>query len=649
MRRRLISEDPEAGYIAVLVALCLPLFIGLAALAIDVAMWYVDGAKAQKAADAAALAGAVYLPSQTQTARAVALDLVGRNGFTVGDGTTVNVNEDESPTRLRVTVSTKVHNTFGGFLGHPTTIVTRTAVADFAGPVEMGSPCNVLGNEAMETSGVGSSRCAGQAGVYWLNMSGTNVNKARGDAYGAGYCTMPDTDATIDRCSSVVPGGGIWGGPTNNDDHNGNVQNGVDLGYLFTVHVARPVAQLSIQGFDMGWAVVGDTCGETTLNAANAVDAPNPYVTDATTRYAKGLGVFCTGDSQMTNPDGDGTSKVVTEVRVYKPAGSISQPLSGGLACPALILPGWDMTTKLGEVLDAANPAYDPLLARTFRRWDTVCTLASPQVGDYVVRVTTSGGSGQNRFALRADTGDAGSNANVSISALGRESVYNSVAAGTTDFYLARLTSGAAGHVLRVGFFDLADAQSPVAGDRAATGLRRPVRQLRHRHRAGCHRARSACRLHGHDDHRHERRTVAGGDRTHRLQLSVLERPGLLGVLGPRPAHDNRAATGHDHLAGRARRRPGAPGRVMHQLPTALVEHPLAARRRVRSWHRHCATSSRISCPCKRFRASSAGPAPSVGSRRRPAWTSRSTGRRPARSLCWSGRAPRSAGPSRLR
>ena len=462
MRRRLIDEDPEAGYIAVLVALCLPLFIGLCALAIDVAMWYVDGAKAQKAVDAAALAGAVYLPSQTQTAKSVALDLVGRNGFAVGDGTSVDVNEDESPTRLRVTVSTKVHNTFGGFLGHPTTIITRTAVADFAGPVEMGSPCNILGNEAMETSGVGSSRCAGQAGIYWLNMSGTNVNKARGDAYGAGYCTAPDTDGTIDGCTSVVPGGAIWGAPTNNTDHNSNVQNGVDLGYLFTVHVARPVAQLSIQGFDMEWAVVGDTCGATTLNAANAVDAPNPYVTDATTRYAKGLGVFCTGDSQMTNPNGDGTSKVVTEVRVYKPAGSVSQPLSGGLACPPLVLPGWDRTTKLSEVLDSTNPAYDPLLAQTFRRWDTLCTLSAPQVGDYVVRVTTSGGSGQNRFALRADTGDAGSNANVSISALGRESVYNSVPAGTTDFYLARLTSGAAGHVLRVGFFDLADAQSPV-------------------------------------------------------------------------------------------------------------------------------------------------------------------------------------------
>ena len=112
--------------------------------------------------------------------------------------------------------------------------------------------------------------------------------------------------------------------------------------------------------------------------------------------------------------------------------------------------------------LDPANPAYDQLLAQTFRRWYTCARLSAPQVGDYIVRVTTSGGTGQNRFALRADTGDSGSNANVSVSALGRESLYNNVPAGTTDFYLARLTSGAAGHVLTVGFFDLADAHAPV-------------------------------------------------------------------------------------------------------------------------------------------------------------------------------------------
>jgi hypothetical protein len=164
----------------------------------------------------------------------------------------------------------------------------------------------------------------------------------------------------------------------------------------------------------------------------------------------------------MSNPQGDATSKVRTVIRVYNPSPSASQPLAGGQACAPLVLPGWDGTTKLADALDSTNPAYDPLLAQTFRRWDTICTITAPQLGDYVVRVVTQGGGGQNRFALRADTGDVGSNANVSVSALGRESLFNSVPAGTTDFYLARLTSGAAGHVLRVGFFDLADATQPV-------------------------------------------------------------------------------------------------------------------------------------------------------------------------------------------
>jgi Flp pilus assembly protein TadG len=456
------GEDSDGGYVAVLVAICLPLFLGLCALAVDVSLWYVEGLRAQKAADAAALAGAVYLPADTKTAHAVALDLVNRNGFTVGSGTTVDVNEDEAPTRLRVTVSTTVHNTFGVVLGHPTTVVTRTAVADFAGPVQMGSPCNVLGNEAMETSGVGSSRCAGQAGIYWLNVSGTDVNKARGDAYGSGYCTTPDTDGTIDGCSSLVPAGNLWGGPTNNTDHNTFVGNGNNSGYLFAVHVASPVSSLSIQGFDLGWVAVGDKCTETSLDGADASDAPNPYVTDGKTRYAKGAGPFCSGDSQMSNPQGDATSKVVTVIAFYRPSPSPSQPLAGGQVCPPLILPGWDRTTKLADLLDATNPAYDPVLAQTFRRWDSVCTVTAPQLGDYIVRVTTRGGGGQNRFALRADTGDPGSNGAVSVSALGRESLFNNVPAGATDFYLARLTSGAAGHVLRVGFFDLADAAQPV-------------------------------------------------------------------------------------------------------------------------------------------------------------------------------------------
>jgi hypothetical protein len=50
----------------------------------------------------------------------------------------------------------------------------------------------------------------------------------------------------------------------------------------------------------------------------------------------------------------------------------------------------------------------------------------------------------------------------VSMFAQGKTSFFNSVPAGTSVFYLARLDSGAAGKILDVDFFDLADATDPV-------------------------------------------------------------------------------------------------------------------------------------------------------------------------------------------
>ena len=53
----------EAGQTVVLVAVLLPLFLGLGALAVDIGYWYVVKKTAQDAADAAALAAARELPS----------------------------------------------------------------------------------------------------------------------------------------------------------------------------------------------------------------------------------------------------------------------------------------------------------------------------------------------------------------------------------------------------------------------------------------------------------------------------------------------------------------------------------------------------------------------------------------------------------
>ena len=85
MRRR---QRGEAGYAAVLVALLVPtVFIGLAAIGVDTARWYVEIQRVQLAADAAALAGVTYMPADFTTAKAKALSVATKNGYTASTDT----------------------------------------------------------------------------------------------------------------------------------------------------------------------------------------------------------------------------------------------------------------------------------------------------------------------------------------------------------------------------------------------------------------------------------------------------------------------------------------------------------------------------------------------------------------------------------
>ena len=60
----------KPGYAAIMVALIVPTIgIGCAAVAVDTGTWYVEMQMAQKAADAAALAGVPYLPQDLPSAK----------------------------------------------------------------------------------------------------------------------------------------------------------------------------------------------------------------------------------------------------------------------------------------------------------------------------------------------------------------------------------------------------------------------------------------------------------------------------------------------------------------------------------------------------------------------------------------------------
>lgn len=80
-RRRVRGEK---GYALVLAALMLRPLLAFAGFATDVGAWYARASRIQRAADAASLAGVVWMPDLTQ-ARTVALATAQRNGFVNGD------------------------------------------------------------------------------------------------------------------------------------------------------------------------------------------------------------------------------------------------------------------------------------------------------------------------------------------------------------------------------------------------------------------------------------------------------------------------------------------------------------------------------------------------------------------------------------
>jgi Flp pilus assembly protein TadG len=475
LRRPDIRED--GGAVALLTALLMVVFIGMAALSVDVAREYAVAAQLQKAADAGSLAGAVYLPDNVALASSTAKAVVASNykNNTNTATLTINVSVGARPTQLVVTVSTPVDFAFGSAIGVASATVTRTSKAEFAGPSPMGSPCNIFGRNDMTgaDSAIASTDCTG-VGTYWANVAGTNVNKARGDAYADSWCTVPDA-GSIDNCSPAVTSASA---PGTNTEYN-------STGYTYIVRV-QTAGMLTLEGYDIEWAATGDTCtGTDSNNLAGAAGRTNDFVTsaaDSTARYAATGGAFCPGDTQMGYSNGD-LSIVRTDVLVRQPPLVSSNPLDGAtIAGCTRSWNGWGdlytapasnasptpaLTTNgaldYAAKLDKTKPTYDKALAEVFHRWAPLCTVGaiSVQPGDYSIQVRTTGGGGQNRFGLRAQLSSG--NQNVSIFAAGKESMFNNVTAGTSTFHLVRLGSGAAAHNLTLRFFDIGDASAPVS------------------------------------------------------------------------------------------------------------------------------------------------------------------------------------------
>ncbi len=126
-RARACRRSQRAGQMMILLALLLPVLIGVMALAVDVGIFYYHWSLLQSGADAAALAGAAYLPDNSSRAVSTARSYAQTSGVGAGEITAVAVSSGQQT--ITVSFNREVSYYFGSILGLKSSAVNVSATA----------------------------------------------------------------------------------------------------------------------------------------------------------------------------------------------------------------------------------------------------------------------------------------------------------------------------------------------------------------------------------------------------------------------------------------------------------------------------------------------------------------------------------------
>lgn len=442
-----LREDPDgtpcqdSGYVLVLTALLILPLIAITAFAVDMGAWYAQASRAQRAADAGALAGVVWATDATKW-QTVATDTMTRNGYTDGvNGMSVSVTR-LSDSRIETSISINGNQFFSKIFLPGGERITRKAVAEYVVPVPMGSPSNQLGNDPTVTPSPG----------FWLNIAGQATNKISGDRNTAGVCNNGTYGCNGTTNSEYLPNG-----------------------YFYKVSVGTNTTgkDLGIDVFDPAFVYTGDLCTSSNLP------------TTGPAQYQRNDLTYCSGDQNLNG------ANIVTTYIVRAPDNTPLDNTDNPPICAISFSP-YDQAVQ--PLLNDPSPQgleHVPFSSH-FHTWFRLCTIPAAQVvpGDYYIQVRTNadltnlgstpettatnglsigtlgqaanpGTGGHNRFSLRAGwttstTPGPLDGTNVGLSADGRLPIYANVQ-GNAQFYLARITPDYAGKMLQLNFWDIGD------------------------------------------------------------------------------------------------------------------------------------------------------------------------------------------------
>ncbi len=441
------GHGADDGMMAIMFGLLLIPMMIFTALAIDVSSWYSRATELQRTADAASLAGVVWMPDLGK-AKTDATPVLARNGVVDGSGNmSVTMDTGETGiTSFKVCVTdNEVTQFFGAVFTKPTKM-TRCATAQYNAPLQLGSPLNYFGGNHESLIGFGPApdnaygapppRSAFGWGRYcWVNEGGVTKgfwdNRNNSNSANWYYWVWPDNNlgGSHPVCGTSAPavpaepsgsGCNVPGHPNVYwyRDGSGPFPRGwryrdrsggsnYDAGRDCTYGDADDSPIPSQKSPNM-WAAIesynyGHANGDAFSNAGSeyrstgywySVDVPESGVAGDISFQAWDLTYNCILGCRSPMGDTSG-SNVGTPVRMrlYK-----AGPLKFDMSAISPIA-GCDT----GWVTGTSNAAYD-------LRWAEICNIASPSPGDrYYVQIqsTSESGFGQPTSQGRGVTGYA--------------------------------------------------------------------------------------------------------------------------------------------------------------------------------------------------------------------------------------------------
>jgi hypothetical protein len=439
----------QAGQILVVFALMLTVLIGLVGIAIDVTYAWRNGIQIQRAADAAAMAGVVYLPGDIQTGSTKAKNIAAANGYSTASGATVTPTQSViggvlDPRKMDVTITADVPTFFVNLFGVNHWTISRSARAAYVLPVPMGSPLSYLGVGCFVLSNGSSPYTTKQTSPAPPTCSTTGTGQSGITRLG----TTADGGTSLGSLGAfgavITRGGNQENGdaylPANNTSWTVNTAGKNTLydpkGYFYTVTL--PAAGSSIQLFDPGFCAMGG-------NGSNSS--------------------WGTGDHWIGTP---GTGhEVSTFYYVLDTNGTPMIPSNWQY------LHSFDKSYLANNGFDAANGANPGNAtsgcdATWHNKWVTLASGLGP--GTYEVEVSTTdpnsaavnaNTNAENMFAIQAVGGNDAFGNGPTVFGYDKMCVYNNLMANNVlqQFYLAKVDAvTGAGKTLTIDLFDVGDS-----------------------------------------------------------------------------------------------------------------------------------------------------------------------------------------------